>query len=104
MEINRMLLKRKTDQLRDELTELKQEIENANLKETQDLRIFLGLKRDEAEMLVMGLDCTPYEVGGREHARFEEDLRQLRHDYHSAARRWHQLLSKHHRHHQTTAA
>ena len=98
MEISRMLLKRKTASLRKDFEGLYSEIKFSDFEEAQELKIVVHVKLQEAEMLDLTLEHVEKVAGTLKKVTYEDNIRQLKHDFHTAARRWKHIKSLHDRH------
>ncbi|HTL48822.1 MAG TPA: hypothetical protein VL688_12250 [Verrucomicrobiae bacterium] len=98
MEISRMLLKKKMSSLRKDFEDLYAQIKLSDYEESQELKIVVHVKLQEAEMLDLTLEHVENVAGTLKKITYEENIRQLKHDYHSAERKWKHIKSLHDRH------
>jgi len=89
MEINRVLAKTKLEQFREELSALDREIHKhpTQAKEIESLKIFVRLKLQETEMLMVAMDhLEGHAIKSKPN--FEEMFRQVRQDARGAFIKW----------------
>lgn len=103
MEIGRKLLKVRLGQLIEKYAGLEQRIADLNFEEAKELKIFLHLKRQEAEMLETSIDQAQ-DITPQTNEKFIETLHQLKRDFHIAHRKWQALYPSQTRRRLTIAA
>ncbi|MBN1687911.1 MAG: hypothetical protein JW893_02300 [Candidatus Omnitrophica bacterium] len=97
MDISRLTLKRRTEDLREELAQVKREINESGYKDAADLQIFVHLKMQEIELLAATVDNLNIAEDPLIQSKFHEPFRQLRNDVRQAVLKWKCIFSKHHR-------
>jgi len=104
MEITKMLLTRRLQQMHDEFLTLYRDIKRFDLDEAQDLKMITHVKLQEIEMLQLSLEHLNSVSGTAGQTNTEESLRMMKHDYHAITRKWYHLKTLHERNDAVIAA
>ncbi|MBI3307475.1 MAG: hypothetical protein HYZ84_06705 [Candidatus Omnitrophica bacterium] len=94
MDITRMLLRKKTTQLRNDFTELRRSIARHPYEEAKNLSIIVQVKAEETDILFYLVENLEVIEGNFEMSDLEDNLNRLRRAFHSTSRQWQSLHTK----------
>ncbi|MBI3314016.1 MAG: hypothetical protein HYZ83_07255 [Candidatus Omnitrophica bacterium] len=97
MDISRMLLRKKTSQLRSAFTDLRCDISRHPYEDARNLQIIVQVKSEEADILFYLVEHMNAIEGNFEMSDLLDNLNRLKRAYHSTARQWQSLRAKHSR-------
>lgn len=101
--VTQILLKKRVDRLYEGFERLEQDTAKFDSEEAKSLRIFLHTKKEEAGMLRTSIEQQE-EIPRELNEKYIDDIRRLKHDYHTGHRRWQALYPAHSRRQMNIAA